>query len=158
MLQEIGEKGGGSNNHWTDVLCADAGGRTLTRSTMKVAYASSPSASQPIAGNSLKNRVVATASRAFVASVNWRLKTSRRWFRASFRACAGGKGFSEEGYRPQGLVRGERRRGRTDPTTAVSTKAPLITTSGTAIARAQCRVADSQSCASIDDCRADKDD
>jgi hypothetical protein len=70
---------------------------------MKVAYASSPSASQPITGNNLKNRVVATASRAFVASVNWRLKTSRRWFLASFRAWAGGKGFSEEGYRPQRL-------------------------------------------------------
>jgi len=47
---------------------------------------------------------------------------------------------------------------RTDPTTAVSTKAPLITTSGTVIARAQCRVADSQSCASIDDWREDKED
>jgi hypothetical protein len=103
MLYGIGEKGGELDKHWTNVLCADAGGRTLTRSTMKVAYASSPSASQPITGNSLKNRVVATASRAFVASMNWRLKTSRRWFRASFRACAGGKGFSEEGYRPQRL-------------------------------------------------------
>ena len=36
-------------------------------------------------------------------------------------------------------------------TTAVSAKAPLITPSGRAMARAQCRVADSQSCASIDD-------
>ena len=53
-----------------NVLCADAGGRTFTRSTMKDAYASNPSVSQPITGNSLKKRVVATASRALVASVN----------------------------------------------------------------------------------------
>ena len=55
---------------WANVLCADAGGRTFTRSTMNDAYAPNPSDSQPITGNSLKKRVVATASRALVASVN----------------------------------------------------------------------------------------
>ena len=82
---------------------------------MKVAYASSPSASQPIAGNSLKNRVVATGSRAFVASVNWCLKTWRRWFRASFKVCAGGKGFSEVGYRPARLSTKRMSAGKKEP-------------------------------------------
>jgi hypothetical protein len=80
-----------------NVLCTDAGGRTLTRSTMKDAYASNPSASQPITGNSLKKRVVATASRALVASVNRSLNTWSRCFRVSSNVCAGGNGFSEEG-------------------------------------------------------------
>lgn len=43
------------------------------------------------------------------------------------------------------------KKGKNSLTTAVSAKAPLITPSGRAMARAQCRVADSQSCASIDD-------
>lgn len=39
-------------------------------------------------------------------------------------------------------------------TTAVSAKGPEVTSRGNAIARAQCLVADSQSCVSIADCNA----
>lgn len=43
-------------------------------------------------------------------------------------------------------------------TTAVSANGPEVTSSGSDIARAQCRVADSQSCAFIADSNAARDD
>lgn len=93
-----------------NALFADAGARTLTRSTTNEAYACNPSSSHPIAGNNLKNRLVAAASLEVDAFLNCWWKISRSCSRADCSACAGGSGLSAVGCAQsmrswQGIVR-----------------------------------------------------
>ena len=80
------------------ILLADVGARTRTRSTTKVAYASRPSISHPMAGKSLKNRLVAAESRAVDACSKLRLKMANSSSRAVCKASAGGIWFSAVGW------------------------------------------------------------
>lgn len=118
------------------VLFAEAGARTFTRSTTKDAYACNPSASQPMAGNSLKNRLVAAASRDVDAFSNCVRKMSRSSSRAVCNACAGGSGLSAVGW--DSAYENLRLHEYVNAlTTAVSANGPEVTSNGRAIALAQ---------------------
>lgn len=80
------------------LLFAEAGALTRTKSITKSAYACKPSASQPMAGNSLKNLLVAVESLAREASSNFLWKTESKFSRASRSCSEGGKWFSAVGY------------------------------------------------------------
>lgn len=138
------------------ILLADVGARTRTRSTTKVAYASRPSVSHPMAGKSLKNRLVAAESRAVDACSKLCLKIANSSSRAACNASKGGIWFSAVGWFYllrihcgfAGYIR----------TTVARANSPLITSGGRAMAREQCRVAESQSWESMADLRATRDD
>ena len=84
-------------NTYAHSLFAVAGARTRTRSTTNAAYACSPSSSHPIAGNNLKNRLVAAASRDWLALSNSRRKIASNSSRADCSVWAGGRWLSGVG-------------------------------------------------------------
>lgn len=83
---------------WYDELLTVGGAFTFTNSTTKLAYASRPSASQPTAGNNLKNRLVAFESRALEASSKDCRKMRSNLSLAACRVCIGGRWISAVGF------------------------------------------------------------
>lgn len=142
----------------SDLLLAEGGGLVCTSSRTKDAYASRPSVSHPIDGKSLKKRLVLAASRACDACLNCRRKMSSSCSRAACRVCTGGSGDSEVGCEDNVNTIATIHTKDRARTTADSAKGPDMTSMGKAMARAQCLVADSQSCASVEDCKEAKED
>lgn len=110
------------------------GVRARIKSTTKLEYASNPSASHPISGKSLKTRLVAAESLAIEASSNCRLNISKSRSRARWSVSAGGSGNCDVGYKQ---IETQYRFTDIAHTTADFAKAPLITSAGIDMARAQ---------------------